>query len=171
VGVNEDLLDVQEYGCLAMQKMQGVMEDPVPFMIVEDLGDSNVLVRFFGWVDQRNADFAKVRGEAIRRVKLALDEAGSRDARTCPDNSNGICRRETDLKQHRNCLMNVDAEGQRKQKRWMCQGIPSWMNQINEELSATSRTESADRRADLRYRNNFIPILKKGWKINRERSG
>ena len=76
VGVNEDLLDVQEYGCLAMRKMQGVMEEPAPFMIVETLGDFSVLVRFFGWVDQRNADFAKVRGEAIRRVKLALDEAG-----------------------------------------------------------------------------------------------
>ncbi|MCG6879072.1 MAG: mechanosensitive ion channel [Deltaproteobacteria bacterium] len=76
VGVNDDLLDVQEYGCLAMEKMQGVMEEPAPFMIVEALGDFNVLVRFFGWVDQRKTDFAKVRGEAIRRVKLALDEAG-----------------------------------------------------------------------------------------------
>ncbi|MGD8293307.1 MAG: hypothetical protein PVF37_16470 [Desulfobacterales bacterium] len=45
-------------------------------VIYEELGDYNVLVRFFGWVDQRTADFAKVRGEAIRRVKLALDEAG-----------------------------------------------------------------------------------------------
>ena len=52
------------------------MAEPAPFMITEDLGDFNVLVRFFGWVDQRTADFAKVRGEAIRRVKLALDEAG-----------------------------------------------------------------------------------------------
>jgi small conductance mechanosensitive channel len=76
VGVNVDLVDVREHGCGVLQKMKGVMVDPAPFMTVEDLGDYNVLVRFFGWIDQRTADFAKVRGEAIRRVKLALDEAG-----------------------------------------------------------------------------------------------
>jgi hypothetical protein len=36
----------------------------------------NLVRQFFGWIDQRKADFAKVRGEAIRRVKLALDDAG-----------------------------------------------------------------------------------------------
>lgn len=76
VGVNEDLVDVQSHGCTALQKMKGVMDDPTPFMIIEELGDYSVLVRFFGWVDQRSADFAKVRGEAIRRVKLAFDKAG-----------------------------------------------------------------------------------------------
>ena len=76
VGVNEDLVDVREYGCGVLRKMEGVLAEPAPFMIVEELGDYNVLVRFFGWIDQRKADFAKVRGEAIRRVKLALDEAG-----------------------------------------------------------------------------------------------
>ena len=76
VGVNEDLVDVQQLGCGVLRNMEGVMAEPAPFMITEDLGDFNVLIRFFGWVDQRTADFAKVRGEAIRRVKLALDEAG-----------------------------------------------------------------------------------------------
>ncbi len=76
VGVREDLVDVQTHGCAALQQMAGVMDDPAPFMIVEDLGDFSVLVRFFGWVDQRSADFAKVRGEAIRRAKLTLENAG-----------------------------------------------------------------------------------------------
>ncbi|MGA6927268.1 MAG: mechanosensitive ion channel family protein, partial [Desulfosarcina sp.] len=76
IGVNEDLVDVQSHGCEALKKMKGVMDDPEPFMIVEELGDYSVLVRFFGWVDQRSVDFAKVRGEAIRRVKLAFDKAG-----------------------------------------------------------------------------------------------
>lgn len=76
VGVNEDLVDVREHGCGILRKMEGVLAEPAPFMIVEELGDYNVLVRFFGWIDQRKADFAKVRGEAIRRVKLVLDEAG-----------------------------------------------------------------------------------------------
>ncbi|MGB5986619.1 MAG: mechanosensitive ion channel family protein [Desulfobacterales bacterium] len=76
VGTGEDLVDVQTYGCNALRAMEGLMDEPAPFMIVEELGDFSVLIRFYGWVDQRNADFAKVRGEAIRRVKLALDKAG-----------------------------------------------------------------------------------------------
>ena len=76
VGVNEDLIRVQRLGCDALGKMEGVMPEPAPFMIIENLGDFNVLVRFFGWMDQRRADFAKVRGEAIRRIKSAFDEAG-----------------------------------------------------------------------------------------------
>ncbi len=76
VGVNEDLIEVQPLGCTALREMAGVMDEPAPFMTIEDLGDFSVLVRFFGWVDQRSADFAKVRGEAIRRVKLALEKAG-----------------------------------------------------------------------------------------------
>ena len=76
VGVDEDLVDVQAHGCGVLREMEGVMAKPAPFMLVEDLGDYNVLVRFFGWVDQRTADFAKVRSEAIRQVKTALDDAG-----------------------------------------------------------------------------------------------
>lgn len=75
VGVNEDLVAVQTCGCDALRKMEGVMAEPGPFMRVSELGDYNVLVRFFGWIDQRTADFEKVRSEAIRRVKIALDEA------------------------------------------------------------------------------------------------
>ena len=67
---------MQSHGFGALRNMEGVLADPEPFMRVEELGDYNVLVRFFGWVDQRVADFVKVRSEAIRRVKLAFDEAG-----------------------------------------------------------------------------------------------
>lgn len=76
MGVNQDLVDVQEHGCVVLSKMEGVIAELAPFMIIKELGDYNVLVRFFGWIDLRTADFAKVRGEAIRRVKLALDQAG-----------------------------------------------------------------------------------------------
>lgn len=76
VGVNEDLLFVQELGCGTLRAMNGVMEDPGPFMRIVELGDFNVIVQFFGWVDQRSADFLKVNSEAIRLIKAALDKAG-----------------------------------------------------------------------------------------------
>ena len=75
VDVEEDLSYVQELGIEALRVMTGVMNDPTPFARVEELGDFNVIVKFFGWVDQRHADYYKVRSEAVRLVKAALDEA------------------------------------------------------------------------------------------------
>jgi small conductance mechanosensitive channel len=41
-----------------------------------DLSDSAVKVRFLAWTDQRQAEFLRVRSEAIRLVKSRLEEAG-----------------------------------------------------------------------------------------------
>lgn len=76
VGVEENLVDAMDLGKKTLNAMRGVMEDPPPFAFVETLADSNVAVRFFAWVDQREADFLKVKSEAIRLVKTAMDDAG-----------------------------------------------------------------------------------------------
>lgn len=76
VGVNEDLQQAQKLGVEMLRNMEGIEDDPPPMALVEELGDSNVLIRFFGWVDQRRHNFIKVKSEAIRQVKKALDEAG-----------------------------------------------------------------------------------------------
>ncbi|MEM6337553.1 MAG: mechanosensitive ion channel family protein, partial [Bacteroidota bacterium] len=75
IGVEEDLEQVRRLGLDALDAMAGVIEKPAPMMIVKALGDSSVIVTFFGWVDQREADFMKVKSEAIRVVKATLDEA------------------------------------------------------------------------------------------------
>ena len=76
IGVGEDLATAQRIGVETLDAMKGVMEEPPPFSRVEELGDSTVVVRFHGWVYQEEADFFKVRSEAVRLVKQALDEAG-----------------------------------------------------------------------------------------------
>ena len=76
IGVNEDLLAAQEIGIAELARIEGVMDSPPPRALIVALGDSNVQMRFHGWVDQRTHDFLQVRSEAIRRVKLALEEAG-----------------------------------------------------------------------------------------------
>ena len=76
VGSGEDLVDVQTTGVAALAAMKGVMDDPAPFSRLERLGDWNVVMGFYGWVDQRHFDFFKVQSEAIRLVKAALDRAG-----------------------------------------------------------------------------------------------
>ncbi|MGE3274400.1 MAG: mechanosensitive ion channel domain-containing protein [Vicinamibacterales bacterium] len=76
VGTAEQLTHVQRTGLDRLARVEGVVDTPPPFSRVEALGDSSVTVRYFGWVDQRGKDFAKVRSEAIRQVKAALDTAG-----------------------------------------------------------------------------------------------
>ncbi|MCB1036889.1 MAG: mechanosensitive ion channel family protein, partial [Acidobacteria bacterium] len=56
--------------------MAGVLADPAPTALIEELGDSSVLIRFYGWVDQREAGFYKVKSEAIRQIKTVLEDAG-----------------------------------------------------------------------------------------------
>jgi small conductance mechanosensitive channel len=74
VGTAEDLVRVQEVGCRALEAMEGVLANPAPFMRVEELAKSTVVVRFFGWMDQSRADWFKVNSNAMRLVKKALDE-------------------------------------------------------------------------------------------------
>lgn len=75
VGVQEDLQEAIRVGIRTLEAMRGVIDDPPPFARVQQIGDWSVIVRFHGWVDQREADFLKVQSEAIRLVKAALDEA------------------------------------------------------------------------------------------------
>lgn len=76
VGVQEDLIQAMNIGTDKLTAMDGVMIKPPPRAFIQSLGDSNVQIRYFGWVDQRTHDFLLVRSEAIRTVKLALDSAG-----------------------------------------------------------------------------------------------
>lgn len=76
VGAAADLLLVQRIGIATLQSTPGVQAEPASTAQIEALGDSNVQVRYFGWVDQRAADYFKTRSEALRRVKVALEAAG-----------------------------------------------------------------------------------------------
>lgn len=76
VGVHEDLVRAQDIGVSRMAAVDGVIDEPAPRAFIATLGDSDVRVRYQGWVDQRSHDFAQVKSEAIRSVKLALEHAG-----------------------------------------------------------------------------------------------
>lgn len=73
VGTQEDLLGVQELVVETLHGAPGVLADPPPACRVESLGDWTVKLMVLGWVDQRSHSYFKVRGEAIRLVKEALD--------------------------------------------------------------------------------------------------
>lgn len=76
VDTEQNLLTAQAVALQTLQTMPGVMATPQPLVLIEALGDSNVLLRVFAWVNQRNHNFGKVRSEAIRGVKEAFDQAG-----------------------------------------------------------------------------------------------
>ncbi len=76
VDTEQNLAHAQELATRTLQQMEGVLDEPAPYCTVESLGDSNVILRVFGWVDQTSANFPKVRSESIRLVKRAFDDAG-----------------------------------------------------------------------------------------------
>ena len=76
VGVEEDLVAAQELGLDTLRRMKGVVADPAPSARITSLGDSDVRIEFYGWVNQQSSSFVKVSSEAVRLVKTVLDESG-----------------------------------------------------------------------------------------------
>lgn len=76
VSVELDLVEVRKLGIATLTAMPGILAEPAPRCLIEELGDSAVKLKFFAWIDQRSSDFLKARSEAIRLVKTAFDQAG-----------------------------------------------------------------------------------------------
>lgn len=76
VAQSEDLVRVHQIATETLTAMPAVLDVPPPQAITTEVGDSAVSIGFFGWVDQTKVSFDKVRSEAIRLTKGALDTAG-----------------------------------------------------------------------------------------------
>ena len=75
VSTNVDLSAAQTLAVETLLGIEAVLDDPKPSSLIETLGDSNVILTIFGWVDQREYDFKKTRSQAIRMIKEAFDRA------------------------------------------------------------------------------------------------
>lgn len=76
VDADDDPRVAMQVGTDALAGLIFVLKEPEPLARIEDVGESNVAVRFFGWIDQNQADWYKSRSLAIATVKDALEEAG-----------------------------------------------------------------------------------------------
>ena len=76
VGSADDLAKARQVCMTTMSAMSGVLREPAPDALVMAMADSTVTVRCLAWIDQRQTEFAKVRGEAIRLAKSQLEAAG-----------------------------------------------------------------------------------------------
>jgi small-conductance mechanosensitive channel len=63
-------------GAQVLSALDFVLDDPAPGARLDRVGDSNIVIQFLGWIDQRETDFYKARSRAIPAVKKALEEAG-----------------------------------------------------------------------------------------------
>ena len=76
VDADDDPAAAIETGLLAINGQEFVLNDPEATAEIREVGDSNILIAFHGWIDQRDSDFKKARGAAIRVTKNALEECG-----------------------------------------------------------------------------------------------
>ncbi len=75
VDVEADLVSTRDLVLGTLRGMEGILDDPSPVCNVDSIGDSNMVLFVGGWMDQSTHDFGRIRSEAIRLVKEALDEA------------------------------------------------------------------------------------------------
>ena len=76
VDADDDSLAARRLGRDTLAGLPFVLDDPKPEGRVLEVGDSNVVIRFLGWIDQRESDWWKTQSLAIVAVKTALEQAG-----------------------------------------------------------------------------------------------
>ena len=76
VDADDDSRAARQLGRDTLAALDFVLADPPPEARIVEVGDSNVVIRFLGWVDQDKTDWWKAQSQAIPAVKEALEEAG-----------------------------------------------------------------------------------------------
>ncbi|WP_373491011.1 mechanosensitive ion channel family protein [Parasphingorhabdus sp.] len=76
VDAEDDPAAAIESGLRAINSQDFILNDPEATAEIREVGDSNILITFHGWIDQRSSDYRKARGAAIRVTKNALEDSG-----------------------------------------------------------------------------------------------
>ena len=76
VDADDDAEAARQLGRETLRALDFVLDDPVAEVRITQVGDSNVVLHFLGWIDQREADWHKAKSHAIAACKVALEEAG-----------------------------------------------------------------------------------------------
>lgn len=76
VDADDDPGEAMRVGTERLRELPFVLNDPAPGGRLEEVGDSNIILRFVGWIDQTETDWFKARSAAIRAVKITLEEQG-----------------------------------------------------------------------------------------------
>ena len=76
IDADDDALAARKLGRETLAGLPFILDDPKPEVRVMEVGDSNVVLRFLGWIDQQQTDYNKGQTLAIVAVKTALEAAG-----------------------------------------------------------------------------------------------
>lgn len=76
IDADDDPEAARTLGRRMLAQLPYILDDPAPEVRTVEVGDSNIVLRFFGWIDQREADWFKARSRSIAVVKAALEKAG-----------------------------------------------------------------------------------------------
>ncbi|MEM7701762.1 MAG: mechanosensitive ion channel family protein [Pseudomonadota bacterium] len=76
VDAEDDPASGMETGVEALKQLPFLLESRPPFGAIEEVGDSSIILRFYAWIDQTEADFLKARSLSIRAAKDALEADG-----------------------------------------------------------------------------------------------
>lgn len=76
VDANDEPLEAMALGLATLNAQPFVLADPEASAVIQEVGDSNIVLRFYGWIDQRQTDFLKGRSLCIQAVKAALEDGG-----------------------------------------------------------------------------------------------
>lgn len=76
VDAEDDPVAAMDVGLKAISRLDFVLDDPGPDASIVKVGDSSIVLKFTGWVDQTHTDFLKARSLAIRAAKAVIEEEG-----------------------------------------------------------------------------------------------
>lgn len=78
VGVDsaDDPVAAIKTGVKTLLDLPFVLPSPAPMGVIKEIGDSSILIDYYGWVDQRETDFGSARSQAIRDVIEVLEAEG-----------------------------------------------------------------------------------------------
>ena len=76
VDADDDPVAGMQAGLDAIRSLAFILKDPEPDALINTVGDSNIVLTFYAWIDQGETNFAKARSLAIRAAMQALDAQG-----------------------------------------------------------------------------------------------
>ncbi|MEM7689891.1 MAG: mechanosensitive ion channel family protein [Pseudomonadota bacterium] len=76
VDAEDDPANGMEVGIAALKALPFLLDERPPIAAIEEVGDSSIILRFYAWIDQNEADFLKARSLSIRAAKDALEQSG-----------------------------------------------------------------------------------------------
>lgn len=76
IDIADNPLAAMKIGREALKLHDFILEDPRPAAIIKSVGDSNIIISFYGWVDQTQVNFFRSRSLAIETVMRALENEG-----------------------------------------------------------------------------------------------